>query len=150
DDTFSPTFLRNATVYGVTPRLRLDVVVNNLVAWAFTTGKVRLQSDGTPWRPLVHVADVCRAFAGVLAAPREVVHREAFNVGGSDENYRIREVAELVAAAVPGSQVSFAPGASPDVRDYRVSCAKLSDTLGVEPERHVAGGAQEHYEAYRA
>jgi nucleoside-diphosphate-sugar epimerase len=149
DDSFSPTFLRNATVYGVSPRLRLDIVVNNLVAWAFTTGKVRLQSDGTPWRPLVHVADVCRAFVAVLEAPRELVHGEAFNVGGTDENYRIREVAEIVAETVPGSELSFAPGASADVRDYRVSCAKIAGRLGFEPHWTVRDGAREHYEAYR-
>ena len=92
DDNFSPTFLRNATAYGVSPRLRVDVVVNNLVGFAHTTGEVLIQSDGTPWRPLVHVEDIAGAFLAVLEAPRELVHDQAFNVGSSDENYRIREL----------------------------------------------------------
>ena len=97
DDNFSPTYLRNATAYGVSPRLRLDVVVNNLVGWAHTTGEIVLQSDGTPWRPLVHIEDISRACLAVLEAPRELVHDEAFNVGATAENYTIREVAEIVA-----------------------------------------------------
>ncbi|MGH7471451.1 MAG: NAD-dependent epimerase/dehydratase family protein, partial [Longimicrobiales bacterium] len=100
DDNFSPTFLRNATAYGVSPRLRLDVVVNNLVAAAFTSGDVLIQSDGTPWRPLVHVEDLCRAFLAVLHAPRELVHNQAFNVGRTRENYRVSELAEIVCQAV--------------------------------------------------
>ena len=149
NDGFSPTFLRNATVYGMSPRLRLDIVVNNLVAWAFTTGMVRLSSDGTPWRPLVHVRDVCRAFLAVLEAPRELVHGEAFNVGGSGENYQVRDVARLVAEVVPGARVELAPDASPDARNYRVTCAKLAERLGVEPEWNVRRGVEEHYAAYR-
>jgi len=125
DDTFSPTFLRNATVYGVSPRLRGDVVVNNLVGWAVTTGKVVLKSDGSPWRPLVHVEDVCRAFSAILLAPREAIHAQAFNVGRPGENYRIRNVAEMVERAVPGSEVSFAEGAGPDPRCYRVDFSKI-------------------------
>src|SRR5262249_1969763 len=148
-DGFSPTFLRNATVYGMSPRLRLDIVVNNLVGWAFTTGVVRLSSDGTPWRPLVHVEDVCRAFQAVLEAPRELVHGEAFNVGGTSENYRVREVAAIVAEVVPDARVELSPDASPDARDYRVTCAKLAERLGVEPRWDVWAGAQEHYLAYR-
>jgi nucleoside-diphosphate-sugar epimerase len=149
-DSFSPTYLRNATVYGMSPRLRLDIVVNNLVAWAFTTGAVRLASDGTPWRPLVHVEDVCRAFLAVLEAPRGLVHDEAFNVGGTTENYRVRDVAAIVADVVPGSEVQFAPDASPDVRNYRVTCAKLVERLGFVPRRDVRFGALEHLTAYRA
>ena len=149
DDSFSPTFLRNATVYGISPRLRLDIVVNNLVAWAVTTGEVRLSSDGTAWRPLVHLDDVSRAFLAVLEAPRELVHAQAFNVGGNAENYQIRAVAEIVAEVVPGSRVECAPHASPDARNYRVSCAKLADTLGFEPRSDVGKGVREHYEAYR-
>ena len=110
DDSFSPTYLRNATAYGVSPRLRVDVVVNNLVGYAHTTGEILIQSDGTPWRPLVHVEDIADAFLAVLSAPRELVHDEAFNVGASAENYRIRDVAEIVADVVPGARASFAAG----------------------------------------
>jgi nucleoside-diphosphate-sugar epimerase len=150
DDSFSPTFLRNATVYGVSSRLRLDIVVANLVAWAYTTGEVRLQSDGTPWRPLVHVVDVCRAFRAALEAPKERVHLQAFNVGGTAHNYRVRDIAEVIAETVPGSRVTLAPGASPDLRDYRVTCAKLERALGFEPSRDLRSGVREHYDAYRA
>ena len=149
DDAFSPTFLRNATVYGISPRLRLDIVVNNLVAWAVTTGEVRLASDGTPWRPLVHLEDLCRAFLAVLEAPRELVHAQAFNVGGTSENYQVRTVAQLVAEVVPDSRVEFAPDASPDARNYRVSCEKLVSTLGFVPRWDVRRGVEEHYNAYR-
>ena len=110
DDSFSPTYLRNATAYGVSPRLRVDVVVNNLVGYAHTTGEVLIQSDGTPWRPLVHVKDISAAFLAVLEAPRELVHDEAFNVGASSENYRIRDLAEIVEEIVPGASASFADG----------------------------------------
>jgi nucleoside-diphosphate-sugar epimerase len=126
DDEFSPTFLRNATAYGVSPRLRGDVVVNNLVGWAVATGKVVLKSDGTPWRPLVHVEDICRAFGAILIAPRESIHAQAFNVGREGENYRIRAVAELVQRAVPGSELSFAEGVGPDPRCYRVDFSKIA------------------------
>ncbi|MGZ6059860.1 MAG: NAD-dependent epimerase/dehydratase family protein, partial [Myxococcaceae bacterium] len=113
-DDFSPTFLRCATAYGVSPRLRFDIVLNNLVAWAFTSGKVLLKSDGTPWRPIVHIEDISRAFLAVLTVPRERVHAEALNVGKNDQNYRIREIAEIVKRTVPGCEVSFAEGAGPD------------------------------------
>jgi nucleoside-diphosphate-sugar epimerase len=128
-DDFSPTYLRNATAYGASPRLRLDIVVNNLTAIAMTAGEVRMESDGSPWRPLVHVEDICRAFLAVLEAPRERVHNEAFNVGRSADNVQIREIAELVRDAVPGSKVSFADGAGPDLRNYRVDFGKLNDTF---------------------
>jgi nucleoside-diphosphate-sugar epimerase len=129
DDGFSPTYLRNATAYGASPRLRLDIVVNNLTAVAMTSGQVRLESDGSPWRPLVHVEDICRAFVAVLEAPRELIHGEAFNVGRSEDNLQIRDVAEIVRAAVPGSKVSFAEGARADLRNYRVDFSKLYDTF---------------------
>ena len=129
DDDFSPTYLRNATAYGVSPRLRLDVVVNNLVGWAHTTGKIVLQSDGTPWRPLVHIEDISRAALAVLEAPRELIHNEAFNVGATEENYTIREVAEIV-AEVTGATATFAAGGGePDTRSYRVDCSKLARVL---------------------
>ena len=129
DDSFSPTYLRNATAYGASPRLRVDIVVNNLVGYAITTGEVLIQSDGTPWRPLVHVEDIARAFQAVLHAPRELVHNEAFNVGASSENYRIREVAEMIEKVVVGSRASFAEGGGPDKRSYQVDCSKLQRVL---------------------
>jgi nucleoside-diphosphate-sugar epimerase len=129
DDDFSPTYLRNATAYGASPRLRLDIVVNNLTAVAMTTGEVRLQSDGTPWRPLVHIEDISRAFLAMLEAPRELVHNEAFNVGRALDNVQIRQVAEMVRDAVPGSTVTLAEGAGPDLRNYRVDFSKLDDTF---------------------
>jgi nucleoside-diphosphate-sugar epimerase len=129
DDTFSPTYLRNATAYGVSPRLRLDIVVNNLTAVAITSGEVLLESDGSPWRPLVHVEDICRAFLVVLEAQRQLVHDEAFNVGRPQDNVQVREIAEMVRDAVPGSRVSFADGAGPDLRNYRVDFSKLNETF---------------------
>jgi nucleoside-diphosphate-sugar epimerase len=129
NDTFSPTYLRNATAYGASPRLRLDIVVNNLTAVAMTTGKVLLESDGSPWRPLVHVADICRTFVALLDAPRELVHDEAFNVGRHEDNVQVRDIAEMVRQAVPGSTLSFADGAGPDLRNYRVDFSKLTDTF---------------------
>jgi nucleoside-diphosphate-sugar epimerase len=129
DDAFSPVYLRNATAYGASPRLRLDIVVNNLTAVAVTTGEVRLQSDGSPWRPLVHVEDICQAFLAALEAPRELVHDQAFNVGRVQDNLQVRDIAEMVRAAVPGSKLSFADGAGPDLRNYRVDFAKLNETF---------------------
>src|SRR5439155_6562768 len=128
-DNFSPVYLRNATAYGFSPRLRLDIVVNNLTAVAMTTGAVRLQSDGTPWRPLVHIEDISRAFLAVLEAPRELVHDEAFNVGRAEDNVQVKDIAEMVSDAVPGSRLSFADGAGPDLRNYRVDFAKLMETF---------------------
>lgn len=149
DDCFSPTYLRNATAYGFSPRLRLDIVVNNLTAVAMTTGEVRLESDGSPWRPLVHVEDICRAFLAVLEAPRELVHNEAFNVGRAQDNVQIRDIAEMVRASVPGSTVSFADGAGPDVRDYRVDFAKLTSTFpGLNLRWDVKAGVDELVAAY--
>ena len=129
DDNFSPTYLRNATAYGASTRLRLDIVVNNLTAVAFTTGQVRLESDGTPWRPLVHIEDVSRAFLAVLEAPRERVHNEAFNVGRAEDNVQIKDIAEQVRDTVSGSLVTFAANAGPDLRNYRVDFSKLNDTF---------------------
>jgi nucleoside-diphosphate-sugar epimerase len=128
-DDFSPTYLRNATAYGASTRLRLDIVVNNLTAVAMTTGEVRLESDGSPWRPLVHIEDISRAFLAMLEAPRELVHDQAFNVGRPEDNVQVRDIAEMVRDAVPGSKVSFADGAGPDLRNYRVDFAKLNDTF---------------------
>jgi nucleoside-diphosphate-sugar epimerase len=150
DDGFSPTYMRNATAFGVSPRLRLDVVVNNLVGWATTTGEVVIKSDGTPWRPLVHVEDISTAFVAALAAPRQAIHNEAFNVGANSENYRIREVAGIVEEVVPGARASFAADAGPDSRSYRVDCSKLVRVLpDSRPRWTVLRGAQQLYRAYR-
>jgi len=150
DANFSPTFLRNATAYGVSPRLRFDLVVNNLVAWAYTTGRVYLKSDGTPWRPIVHIEDISRAFIAVLHAPREAVHNQAFNVGINSENYRIREIAEIVKETVPGCRLEFASDAGPDKRCYRVDCSKISQALPeFKPQWNARKGAQELYDAYQ-
>lgn len=148
DDDFSPTYLRNATAYGASPRLRGDLVVNNLTGFAHTTGKVFLKSDGSSWRPLVHIADISRAFLALVEAPRDVVHDEAFNVGSTAENYRIRDVALLVEEIVDGSVVTMSDEAFNDLRNYRVNCDKLADTLGFELEWSVRRGVEELYEAY--
>jgi nucleoside-diphosphate-sugar epimerase len=149
-DAFSPVFLRNATAYGVSPRLRADIVVNNLVGRAFTTGEIRIESDGTPWRPLVHIEDISRAFLAVLEAPREVIHNVAFNVGQSSENYRISEIADIVLATVPGSKVTYAEGGGPDPRCYRVDCSRIAAALpSFKPTWTVPEGVRELYDAYR-
>ncbi len=149
DDEFSPTYLRNATAYGASPRLRLDIVLNNLTGTAVTTGSVALESDGTPWRPLVHVEDISRACAAVLEAPRDVVHDEPFNVGRSEDNIRISDIADLVSAAVPGSSVELAKDAGPDLRSYQVDFAKLSDTFAdLRLRWTVQAGVDELVSAY--
>jgi nucleoside-diphosphate-sugar epimerase len=151
DERFSPTFLRCATAFGVSPRLRFDVVLNNLVAWAFTSGKVLLKSDGTPWRPIVHVEDISRAFLATLEAPREVVHAQAFNVGRDDMNYRIHEIAEIVRDTVPGCEIAFAAGAGPDTRNYRADFGKIRRLLpAFAPQWDARRGARELLDAYRA
>ena len=150
DLNFCPVFLRNATAYGVSPRLRFDLVLNNLVAWAYTTKRVYLKSDGTPWRPIVHIEDISRAFLAALHAPREVVHNQAFNVGQTEENYRIRELAEIVAEIVPGCRVEYAPDAGPDKRCYRVDCSKILRMLPeYKPRWNARLGVQELYESYQ-
>ncbi len=149
DDSFSPTFLRSATAFGVSSRLRGDLVVNNLVGYACTTGDVLIKSDGMPWRPLVHIEDIARAFVAVLEAPRDLVHNESFNVGLTSENYRVREVAAMVAQTVPGSKVTYAGDASPDARNYRVTCDKIRSRLpAFEPQWTVRKGIEQVYEAF--
>jgi nucleoside-diphosphate-sugar epimerase len=149
DDSFTPTYLRNATAYGVSPRLRADVVVNNLVGYAHTTGEILIQSDGTPWRPLVHVEDISGALLAVLHAPRELVHNEAFNVGASAENYRIRDLAGIVEEVVPGARASFAEGGGPDKRSYQVDCSKIARVLPeFETRWTVRRGVQQLSDAY--
>ena len=150
DDDFSPTFLRNATAYGVSPRLRFDLVLNNLVAWAYAEGRVYIKSDGTPWRPIVHIEDIARAFLAVLAAPREVVHNQALNVGQTNENYRVRELAEIVRQVVPGSRIEYAEDGGPDPRSYRVDFAKIHRLLPqFKPQWNARRGAESLYAAYR-
>jgi len=150
DDGFSPTFFRNATAYGASPRLRADVVVNNLAGIAYTTGEVFIQSDGTPWRPLVHVEDISRAFLAALAAPREIVHNEAFNVGSTQENYQIRDVADIVREAVVGCSVRYADDGGPDPRCYRVNCDKIAAVLpGFRTEWTVRRGVEELCESFK-
>lgn len=150
DDNFSPTYMRNATAYGVSPRLRSDIVLNDLVASAYTTGRVYLKSDGTPWRPIVHIRDIVAAILAVLDAPPEAVHNQTFNVGRTEENYRIRELADMVAEIVPGCHVEYAPDGGPDKRCYRVNCDKIHCVLpGFRPEWTARKGAQELYDAYR-
>jgi nucleoside-diphosphate-sugar epimerase len=149
-DNFSPTFLRNATAYGLSPRMRFDLVLNNLVAWAFTTGQVYIKSDGTPWRPIIHIEDISRAFIAVLNAPVDVVHNEVFNVGTAGENYRIRELAEIVNKTVPDSHIEFAKDGGPDKRCYRVDCSKIERILpGFKPQWNARRAAGQLYDAYR-
>jgi len=150
DSRFSPVYLRASTAYGLSPRIRFDLVVNNLTAWAFTTGRVYLKSDGTPWRPIVHVEDICRAYIAALHAPRELVHDEAFNVGTTTENYQIRELAEIVREVVPGCRVEYALDAGPDKRCYRVDCNKISRTLhDFKPQWTARRGVEQLYLAYK-
>jgi nucleoside-diphosphate-sugar epimerase len=151
DNNFSPVFMRNATAYGISPRLRLDIVLNDLVASALTTGQVYIKSDGTPWRPIIHIRDIIAAAVAALEAPREQVHNQVFNVGQTAENYRIRELADIVAETVPGCRIEYAPGGGPDKRCYRVNCDKIARVLpGFKPQWTARKGAQELYDAYRA
>jgi nucleoside-diphosphate-sugar epimerase len=150
DDSFSPSFLRNATAHGLSPRHRGDLVINNLTAFAFATGEVLMQSDGTPWRPLVHIEDIARAFLGLLEAPRERVHGEAFNIGADEENYQIRDLARIVEEVVPDSRIAFAAGAGPDKRSYRVSFAKFARAFPeLRPQWTVRASVEQMLAAYR-
>jgi nucleoside-diphosphate-sugar epimerase len=150
DASFAPVYLRNATAYGVSRRLRADIVVNNLVGHALTTGKVTMTSDGTPWRPLVHIGDISRGVLAALTAPADAVRNQAFNIGRTQENFRIRDVAELVAQVVPDCEVSFAAGASPDARNYRVDFSKAEKALpGYTPQWTLRAGIEELYDAYK-
>jgi nucleoside-diphosphate-sugar epimerase len=151
DDHFSPTYMRNATAYGVSRRLRLDIVLNDLVASAYTTGRIYVKSDGTPWRPIVHIRDISAAIVAILEAPRDSVHNEIFNVGQTEENYRISELASIVSETVPGCRVEYAPDGCPDKRCYRINCDKIRRALpGFEPRWTARRGAQELYSAYSA
>jgi len=148
-DSFSPVFLRNSTAYGYSPRLRFDLVLNNLTAYALTTGQVLMMSDGTPWRPIIHIEDISRAFVAALRAPRQVIHNQAFNVGVNSENYRIAELAEFVREVVPGCKIDYAPGAGPDKRTYRADFSKIAALLPeFKPQWNARRGVQELYDAY--
>jgi nucleoside-diphosphate-sugar epimerase len=150
NDSFSPTVLRNATAYGVSPELRLDLALNELVANVATTGRVVLRGDGLAWRPFVHVEDICRAFEAVLAAPRQLVHNRTFNVGRTEDNYRLGELAELLHQLVP-SRMEFEPSNGADRRSYRVDCSRLAQEVpGFRPRWTVADGIEQMYEAFRA
>jgi nucleoside-diphosphate-sugar epimerase len=151
DKTFSPVYMRPATAYGLSPRQRFDIVLNNLVAWAVTEGRIYLKSDGSPWRPIAHIRDISAAFIAALEAPVEAVHNEAFNVGQTAHNYRIREIAEIVAGVVPGCKLEYAPDAGPDKRSYRVSFEKIRRVLpNYTPQWDAKRGAEEMYHAYVA
>ncbi len=148
--SFSPTFIRASTAYGLSPRIRFDLVTNNLTAWAFTTGQVYLKSDGSPWRPIVHVEDISRAYIAALETSRELIHNEAFNVGTTTENYQIREIAEIVREVVPGCRIEYAPDAGPDKRCYRVDCNKIARVLrDFKPQWTARRGIQQLYDAYK-
>jgi nucleoside-diphosphate-sugar epimerase len=150
DDDFSPTSMRNATAYGVSPRLRLDVVLNDFVASAYATGRIHIKSDGTPWRPIVHIRDIIAAMISVLNAPRETVHNEVFNVGRTEENYRISELADIVAETVPGCRIEYAAGGGPDKRCYRIDFDKIRRVLpDFQPQWTARDGAKELYDACR-
>lgn len=150
DSNFSPTFLRSATAYGLSPMIRFDIVLNNLVAWAYTTGSIMLKSDGTAWRPIVHCEDISRAFIAVLKAPRDLIHNQAFNVGITKENFRVKEIAEIVKDTVPGSKIEYANNAEPDQRSYRVDFSKIDSTLkGFTPKWTARLGAKQLYDAYK-
>ncbi|MEZ5817616.1 MAG: NAD(P)-dependent oxidoreductase [Hyphomicrobiaceae bacterium] len=150
DNNFSPVFMRPATAYGLSPRLRFDLVLNNLVAFAVTEGRIYLKSDGTPWRPIVHIRDISAAFIAALEAPAEAVHKQAFNVGQTAHNYMIRDIAGVVAEVVPGCQLEYAPDAGPDKRSYRVNFEKIRRVLpSFQPQWDVRRGAGELFEAYK-
>jgi nucleoside-diphosphate-sugar epimerase len=150
DEDFSPTYIRASTAYGVSPRIRFDLVTNNLTAWAFTTGLVYIKSDGTPWRPIVHIEDISRAYIAVLRAPRELVHNQSFNVGTTTENYQVREIADMVKEVVPGCKIEYAKDGGPDKRCYRVDCNKLARVLhNFKPQWTARRGIEQLYDEYK-
>ena len=151
DDRFCPVFLRFATAYGASPRMRFDIVLNNLIAHAYTSGRILMMSDGTPWRPIIHVEDMARAFVAALEADADEIRGEAFNVCRTENNYQIRELAEIVADTVPGSRIDYATDAGPDNRSYRVSSSKIERHIpGFVPQWDARRGAQQLYDAVKA
>jgi nucleoside-diphosphate-sugar epimerase len=150
DDRFSPVIMRNSTAYGASPRIRFDIVLNNLTAWAYTTGHVLLKSDGTPWRPIVHIEDISMAAIAALESPREVVHNQVFNVGINSENYQMRQLAEIVGKTVPNCEIKFAGGAEPDKRNYRVDFTKYTNAFpNHKLHWNATQGARQIYDSYR-
>ena len=150
DDNFSPVFMRNATAYGVSPRIRFDLVINNLVAWAMTTGRILMKSDGTPWRPLVHIEDISQAVICALNAPRETIHNLAVNVGSNDENYQMRDLASFVKDVVPNCEIDYADGAGPDTRCYRVNFDKIHKVFpDFKTKWNARQGVVQCYESYK-
>lgn len=150
-DGFCPVYLRSATAYGVSPRIRFDIVLNNLVAHAVTTGLIFLKSDGTPWRPIVHIEDISRAFLAALEAPEDLVINQAFNVGRTEHNYQMRDLAEIVAGVVPNCKIAYADDAGPDKRSYRVNCDKIARVMPqFQPQWDAKMGAEQLYKAYQA
>lgn len=146
-EKFTMTIMRSATAFGWSPRIRFDLVLSNLTAWAFTTGRIYMKSDGTPWRTIVHIEDISRAFTAVVSAPVEKVNGQAFNIGMTSENYRIRDVAGIVADTVPHCKIDYAPDAKPDPRCYRVNCDKLPATLATfQPKWTARMGAKQVYD----
>ncbi len=151
DDSFTPTFLRFATAYGASPRMRFDIVLNNLIAHAYTSGRILMMSDGTPWRPIIHVEDMARAFLATLQADPAEISGEAFNVCRTENNYQIRDLAEIVADTVPGAKIDYAADAGPDNRSYRVSSAKIEKSIpGFQPKWDAVRGAQQLFDAVKA
>jgi len=143
DDDFSPTFMRNATAFGASPRMRFDIVLNNLAGLAWTTKEIKMTSDGTPWRPLVHALDICKAIVCVLEAPRDIIHNQVFNVGDTQNNYRVREIAQIIAATFPDCKLTFGNNGA-DNRSYRVSFEKINTILpGFKCEWNAERGAQQ-------
>lgn len=150
DEEFSPVFLRNATAYGLSPRLRFDLVLNNLAGYAFTTGKITIKSDGTPWRPLVHIEDISRAFIAVIEAPVETIHNQAFNVGQNKENYQIKDIANAVKKVIPGCEIEYTNEHGSDSRTYNVNFDKIHSKLpSFEPKWNITEGVNELYEAFK-
>ncbi len=148
-DDFAVTFLRNATAFGVSPKLRIDLVVNNLVGWAMTTGQIRIMSDGTPWRPLVHAEDIARAFIAVIESPKEIVNRKSFNVGLNSENYQVKDIAKLVGEVVPNCKVVITGEHGSDSRSYRVDFTKIQNELNVfSPKWKLIDGIEDIYKNY--
>jgi nucleoside-diphosphate-sugar epimerase len=150
NDRFSPVYMRNSTAYGVSPRMRFDLVVNNLTAWAYTTGDILLKSDGQPWRPLIHIEDISLAVIAALAAPKEAIHNQAINIGMNSENYQVLQLAQFVKATVPNCEIKFADDAEPDKRNYRVDFGKYARIFPDYPLRWtVPRGVKQIYDSYR-
>jgi len=149
DESFSPVYLRNATAFGLSPRMRFDLVVNSLTGFAHTKGEIVILGDGKPWRPLVHIRDITKAFHLALEAPRDVIHNQAFNVGASNENYQIRTLAEIVKQHYPDCEIKIMQKDAGDTRDYNVSFGKIAEDLGYESEWSVSRGVEELADTFR-